>query len=278
MATRALLRRDACGGRSFPLSRPRMRRRAALVLALFVSAVVIAIGPSAGAGVIDQSQPVVINTVVDVWDSDYSAQTFTNGITGALDQVDLPVARRAAPGSYPTYFLVDIWALSGGEPIGPPLARGRVPTTIVPLRGPAPPGFLSVRFNPPVPVIAGVGYAIVLPELECFVGYHDCFGWYVGPPGDPYPAGSGFTSRDAGVTWTPLSVLGSTDFAFKTYVASRPTSKQQCKKGGWRRFTNPSFKNQGQCVKFVNHQAKAGKGKGADEKGKGKKKGHGKKK
>jgi hypothetical protein len=26
-----------------------------------------------------------------------------------------------------------------------------------------------------------------------------------------------------------------------------------CKKGGWRDFTNPTFKNQGQCVKFVIH-------------------------
>ena len=27
---------------------------------------------------------------------------------------------------------------------------------------------------------------------------------------------------------------------------------------GWRKFTNPSFKNQGQCVKFVNHQGGKG--------------------
>ena len=26
-----------------------------------------------------------------------------------------------------------------------------------------------------------------------------------------------------------------------------------CKKGGWKDFTNPSFKNQGQCVKFLVH-------------------------
>jgi hypothetical protein len=32
-----------------------------------------------------------------------------------------------------------------------------------------------------------------------------------------------------------------------------PTSKDQCKKGGWKSFNNPSFKNQGQCVSFVNH-------------------------
>jgi hypothetical protein len=28
-----------------------------------------------------------------------------------------------------------------------------------------------------------------------------------------------------------------------------PTSKDQCKNGGWRNF--PNFKNQGQCIAFV---------------------------
>jgi len=30
-----------------------------------------------------------------------------------------------------------------------------------------------------------------------------------------------------------------------------PTDKNQCKEGGWRNFTNPSFGNQGECVCFV---------------------------
>jgi hypothetical protein len=30
-----------------------------------------------------------------------------------------------------------------------------------------------------------------------------------------------------------------------------PTSKDACKNGGWRNFTNPAFKNQGDCVSFV---------------------------
>jgi uncharacterized repeat protein (TIGR03803 family) len=30
-----------------------------------------------------------------------------------------------------------------------------------------------------------------------------------------------------------------------------PTTKDQCKDGGWKRFANPSFTNQGQCVSFV---------------------------
>ena len=33
--------------------------------------------------------------------------------------------------------------------------------------------------------------------------------------------------------------------------ATSPTSKDQCKNGGWKTFTNPVFKNQGQCVSFV---------------------------
>lgn len=44
----------------------------------------------------------------------------------------------------------------------------------------------------------------------------------------------------------------------KTYdfepVSPPPTSKDQCKKGGWQDFNNPSFKNQGACVSFVEHQ------------------------
>src|SRR6185369_3929406 len=32
-----------------------------------------------------------------------------------------------------------------------------------------------------------------------------------------------------------------------------PANKDQCKDGGWATFTNPTFSNQGQCIKFVNH-------------------------
>jgi hypothetical protein len=40
-----------------------------------------------------------------------------------------------------------------------------------------------------------------------------------------------------------------------------PTSKAQCKKGGWKNFSNPSFKNQGQCVSYVEHHSAHGKSK-----------------
>jgi len=35
--------------------------------------------------------------------------------------------------------------------------------------------------------------------------------------------------------------------------APGPTTKAQCKKGGWKSFSSPSFKNQGQCVSWFNH-------------------------
>ena len=32
-----------------------------------------------------------------------------------------------------------------------------------------------------------------------------------------------------------------------------PTNADQCKNGGWRQFTNPTFRNQGDCVSFTQH-------------------------
>jgi hypothetical protein len=31
-----------------------------------------------------------------------------------------------------------------------------------------------------------------------------------------------------------------------------PTSKAQCKNGGWQTFTTPSFASQGACIKYFN--------------------------
>ena len=42
-------------------------------------------------------------------------------------------------------------------------------------------------------------------------------------------------------------------------AAGPPTTKAACKNGGWKTFTNPSFKNQGQCVAYVNHHSSHGK-------------------
>ena len=45
-----------------------------------------------------------------------------------------------------------------------------------------------------------------------------------------------------------------------------PRNKDQCKNGGWARFNNPPFRNQGQCVSFVEHHDE---GHGQDDDGHG---------
>lgn len=72
-------------------------------------------------------------------------------------------------------------------------------------------------------------------------------------------------SRDSGYSGIAISPQGSLYLADEFYSATSysdmllvsppqpvpPTSKDQCKKGGWHTFTNPTFKNQGDCVSYV---------------------------
>src|SRR5437763_451455 len=41
-------------------------------------------------------------------------------------------------------------------------------------------------------------------------------------------------------------------------ASGQPATTAACKKDGWKSFTNPSFKNQGQCIKFVKKHKKNG--------------------
>lgn len=61
-----------------------------------------------------------------------------------------------------------------------------------------------------------------------------------------------FTSSIITPTLTPTLTLTPTMTATPTPLPY-PTNKDQCKNGGWKTFTNPTFKNQGECVSWVNH-------------------------
>jgi len=52
---------------------------------------------------------------------------------------------------------------------------------------------------------------------------------------------------------TNISVNGTAE------VPVVPITKADCKKGGWKTFSSPKFKNQGQCVAYVNHHSTHGK-------------------
>jgi hypothetical protein len=57
--------------------------------------------------------------------------------------------------------------------------------------------------------------------------------------GIAHPANSGFGFLVDNVSLSSSSSTGS------------PANKDECKKGGWQTFDNPTFKNQGDCVSFV---------------------------
>jgi hypothetical protein len=70
----------------------------------------------------------------------------------------------------------------------------------------------------------------------------------------PFPTGT-ITSVDV-----LIDVMGTADLSNITVngqtqvpVVTGPATKAQCKKGGWKSFSSPSFKNQGQCVSWFNH-------------------------
>jgi hypothetical protein len=72
--------------------------------------------------------------------------------------------------------------------------------------------------------------------------------------GQPTVTGTPPTAT-ATVTAPPATptVTGTPPAATATPVigATTPTSTEECKNDGWRTFTNPRFKNQGDCVSFV---------------------------
>ena len=260
MARPMLLRRGSGGARPHP-------GRWGLVVAVLACAHLVAV-PAAGAGTLDQSQPVIGNASAFVSSHVSTAQTFTSGLTGRLDQLDLAVSRAGAPVTLP--LTIQIRTTSGGVPSATILATANLPGASIPIA--SPPGFLSVALAPSVPVTAGVQYAIVLSSGDC--GFLNCFHWAFPPGTNAYAAGAGFQSLSGG-PWGATGFLTNSDLAFKTYVAEAPATKAECKKGGWKHFVNPRFKNQGRCIAYVNHHN--GKGKddassGGAKGGKGKKK------
>ncbi|MDD5068763.1 MAG: hypothetical protein PHN89_04165, partial [Candidatus Pacebacteria bacterium] len=58
------------------------------------------------------------------------------------------------------------------------------------------------------------------------------------------------TAENKNLTGDPTTIFPPTPTPTPTPT---PAEKDACKNGGWKTFTNPSFKNQGQCVSYTNH-------------------------
>jgi hypothetical protein len=77
-------------------------------------------------------------------------------------------------------------------------------------------------------------------------------------------AGNAYVTGDTTSTEADFPVTVGPDLTFNggfndgfvakigTPTPQGPTNKAQCKNGGWQTFTNPTFRSQGECIRFVN--------------------------
>jgi hypothetical protein len=179
-------------------------------------AVCVALPGTAAAGTLDQQQPNGGGVTFDIDSTQSLAQTFTAGLSGGLDQVDLKLAAGGAPPTLP--LIVEIRNVAGGSPGGTVFATGSIPASAAPS---PPAAFVSLSFANPAVVTAGTQYAIVAYNANVIPSR---WGWAVDAT-NPYAPGSAFhvAASPPGPTW--MSDAGS-DLAFKTYVltlAAKPT-------------------------------------------------------
>ena len=198
----------------------RFSRPFLLVLAV-AAALLLGAQASASAGTLDQQQ---ISTTQDsvLNTSQSGAQTFTAGISGGLDQVDLALRKIGAPPNV----TVEIRGTSAGTPGTAVIASAQLAGSAIGTTE----AFVPVTFTAPAPVTAGTQYAIVAYSPG---SGGDQVGWFLSST-NPYAAGARFTSTESlppGGAWTGTA----TDFAFKTYVAppqpgnSKPGNSTICK-------------------------------------------------
>ena len=194
-----------------------MRLRVSVVVTAACTALVLGAAAPASAGTLDQQQTSAPNNVgltgnPPAAGNNSLAQTFTAGITGGLDQVDLSLIKVGVP---PANLTVQIRSVVAGQP-GP--TRSTLSTLLVPPGAiGTTQGFVPVPITSPLPVVAGTQYAIVafIPA-----NFGNTVGWGR-ETADLYTRGAMSTSPD------PLPpntfVPNDGDMAFKTYVVPAPT-------------------------------------------------------
>jgi hypothetical protein len=204
-------------------------RRKVLTAALAAACMGCVVVPGASAGTLDQQQPNGAGVGYDVDSTQSMAQTFTAGLSGGLDQVDLKLSASASGVTLP--LMVEIRNAAGGLPGGTVLASGSIPAPSAPPSGS--PAFVPIRFASPASVTAGTQYAIVAYNADVVPHF---WGW-ADVATNPYAPGSALfqAASPPGPTWT--NIAGS-DLGFKTYVVTptatatgqRAAALKKCKK------------------------------------------------
>jgi hypothetical protein len=166
-----------------------------------------ALAPGAAlAGTLDQQQTDLgMGGTATIDSGETPAQTFTAGLSGGIDQVDLHLESHGPT----TPLTVEIRNTSGGDPGATVLAAQSVPASSIPATA----SWVTFNFATPAPVTAGIQYAVLAYSSPVSMIQH--YEW--GYSGDVYAGGRfTFAGNPPSGPWTP----GSTnDLAFKTYVA-----------------------------------------------------------
>ena len=191
------------------------RTRTFLITAVAAAAALI---PAAGAsaGTLDQQQTLSNFGGLQVDSTHSKAQTFTAGLTGQLDQVDLALSGM----SVTTPLTVQIRDGSATAPGDTVLASASVPTSAVTSSE----SFVPITIASPASVTAGTQYSIVaLNDSPAISGWF----WYAGKTdtASAYEGGRLYSSPN-GPPGTGPWFEGNTmaDFEFKTYVTPPPPS------------------------------------------------------
>jgi hypothetical protein len=73
----------------------------------------------------------------------------------------------------------------------------------------------------------------------------------------PFPTGT-IKAVDVGIDISGTADISRISFNGVAQVpaSTTPGTKNACKHDGWKTFTNPTFRNQGQCVSYFEHQTK----------------------
>jgi hypothetical protein len=206
-----------------------MARRSRAFLMTAVAAVAVLI-PAAGAsaGTLDQQQTVSNFGGLQIANNNSKAQTFTAGLTGQLDQVDLALSNMGGVSTPITVEIRDGSATAPGDTV---LASASVPTSAVTSSE----SFIPITFSSPASVAAGTQYSIVaLGEGDSSAaGWF----WYAGKtatgPASAYEGGKIYSSPSGPPGLGPWFEGNSlADFEFKTYVAPPPPPPPPSGTGG----------------------------------------------
>jgi hypothetical protein len=182
---------------------------------------VLGLASSASAGTLDQQQT-AFDYDAGIGSTQSIAQTFTPGISGKLDRIDLLLDHLASPTASVNVQIRDASSAGPGSTV---LASNSIPAASIGTAA----AFVPVTFASPASVTAGMQYAIVAYSADPSNDY----GWGV-KVANAYPGGTGFDAPDSPPNASTAWNMDSGDQAFKTYVVTPtpgPTATlKKCKK------------------------------------------------